>query len=151
MANTNAVIIRKPKLYKVPTTLNLAHNSGINQATYWLNDGKNIIQSIKFNNKEEIDNIWKKCEEESKARYKDNPLNKRVLKSNAVIVEEGLVVIGSHVEVAEENIINILNDFVKKFEIDKNGSPYLIRTKEKVIIERLSKNKFQLTRTKDFY
>lgn len=120
MANTNAVIIRKPKLYKIPTTLNLAHNSGINRATYWLNDGKNIIQNIKFDNKEEIDNIWEKWQEEAKARYKNNPLSKRVLKSNAVIVEEGLIVIGSHVQVTQENIINILNDFVKKFEVDNN-------------------------------
>ena len=39
MANANAVIIRKPKLYKIPTTSNLAHNSGLTQATYWLNNG----------------------------------------------------------------------------------------------------------------
>lgn len=116
MANTNAVIIRKPKLYKIPTTLNLAHNSGINRATYWLNDGKNIIQSIKFNDKEEIDNIWEKWQEEAKARYKNNPLSKRTLKSNAVIVEEGLIVIGSHVQATQENIINILNDFVKNLK-----------------------------------
>lgn len=120
MANINAVIIRKPKLYKIPTTLNLAHNSGINRATYWLNDGKNIIQSIKFDNKEEIDNIWEKWQEEAKARYKNNLLSKRTLKSNAVIVEEGLIVIGSHVQATQENIINILNDFIKKFEIDNN-------------------------------
>ena len=48
MANANAVIIRKPKIYKIPTSSNLAHNSGITQATYWLNDGKDIIQSIKL-------------------------------------------------------------------------------------------------------
>ena len=120
MANANAVIIRKPKLYKVPTTSNLAHNSGVTQATYWLHDGKDIIQSIKLKDMGEINNIWKKWEEEAKDRYKNNPLNKRSLKSNAVIVEEGLVVIGTHVKATKNEILKILNDFVKKFQKDNN-------------------------------
>ena len=120
MANANAVIIRKPKLYKIPTTSNLAHNSGLTQATYWLNNGKDMIQSIKFKDKEELDSIWKKWEEEAKSRYKNNPLNKRALKSNAVIVEEGLVVIGTHVQATKNEIVKILNDFVRKFQKDNN-------------------------------
>ena len=71
MANANAVIIRKPKIYKIPTSSNLAHNSGLTQATYWLNDGKDIIQSIKLKDMGEINNIWKKWEEEAKDRYKN--------------------------------------------------------------------------------
>ena len=47
MANANAIIIRKPKLYKIPTSSNLAHNSGISPATYWLFDSKSILQNIK--------------------------------------------------------------------------------------------------------
>lgn len=120
MANANAVIIRKPKIYKIPTSSNLAHNSGVTQATYWLNDGKDIIQSIKFKDMGEINNIWKKWEEEAKSRYKNNPLNKRALKSNAVIVEEGLIVIGSHVQATKNEIVKILNDFVIKFQKDNN-------------------------------
>jgi hypothetical protein len=120
MANANAVIIRKPKLYKIPTTSNLAHNSGLTQATYWLNNGKDMIQSIKFKDKEELDSIWRKWEEEAKSRYKNNPLNKRALKSNAVIVEEGLVVIGTHVKATKNEILKILNDFVRKFQKDNN-------------------------------
>ena len=120
MANANAVIIRKPKLYKIPTTSNLAHNSGLTQATYWLNNGKDMIQSIKFKDKEELDSIWRKWEEEAKSRYKNNPLNKRSLKSNAVIVEEGLVVIGTHVQATKNEIVKILNDFVRKFQKDNN-------------------------------
>jgi hypothetical protein len=120
MANANAVIIRKPKLYKIPTTSNLAHNSGLTQATYWLNNGKDMIQSIKFKDKEELDSIWRKWEEEAKSRYKNNPLNKRALKSNAVIVEEGLVVIGTHVQATKNEIVKILNDFVRKFQKDNN-------------------------------
>ncbi len=120
MANANAVIIRKPKIYKIPTSSNLAHNSGITQATYWLNDGKDIIQSIKLKDMGEINNIWKKWEEEAKDRYKNNPLNKRSLKSNAVIVEEGLVVIGTHVKATKNEILKILNDFVRKFQKDNN-------------------------------
>ena len=120
MANANAVIIRKPKIYKIPTSSNLAHNSGLTQATYWLNDGKDIIQSIKLKDMGEINNIWKKWEEEAKDRYKNNPLNKRSLKSNAVIVEEGLIVIGSHVQATKNEIVKILNDFVIKFQKDNN-------------------------------
>ena len=120
MANANAVIIRKPKIYKIPTTSNLAHNSGLTQATYWLNNGKDMIQSIKFKDKEELDSIWRKWEEEAKSRYKNNPLNKRALKSNAVIVEEGLVVIGTHVQATKNEIVKILNDFVRKFQKDNN-------------------------------
>ena len=120
MANANAVIIRKPKIYKIPTSSNLAHNSGITQATYWLNNGKDIIQSIKFKDKEELDSIWRKWEEEAKDRYKNNPINKRALKSNAVIVEEGLIVIGTHVQATKNEIVKILNDFVRKFQKDNN-------------------------------
>ena len=120
MANANAVIIRKPKIYKIPTSSNLAHNSGLTQATYWLNDGKDIIQSIRFKDKEELDSIWRKWEEEAKSRYKNNPINKRALKSNAVIVEEGLIVIGTHVKATKNEIVKILNDFVRKFQKDNN-------------------------------
>lgn len=120
MSNANAVIIRKPKLYKIPTSSNLAHNSGITQATYWLNNGKDIIQSIKFKDKEELDSIWRKWEEEAKSRYKNNSVNKRALKSNAVIVEEGLIIIGSHVQATKNEIVKILNDFVIKFQKDNN-------------------------------
>lgn len=120
MSNANAVIIRKPKLYKVPTSTNLAHNSGITQATYWLNDGKDIIQSIKFKDMEEINNIWKKWEEEARTRYKNNLSNKRALRSNAVIVEEGLIVIGTHVQATKNEILKILNNFVRKFQKDNN-------------------------------
>ena len=62
MANANAVIIRKPKLYKIPTTSNLAHNSGLTQATYWLYDGKDMMQSRKFKDIEEINNTVKDVE-----------------------------------------------------------------------------------------
>ena len=120
MANANAVIIRKAKIYKIPTSSNLAHNSGVTLATYWLNNGKDMIQNIKFKDMEEINNIWKKWEEEAKSRYKNNPLNKRALKSNAVIVEEGLIVIGTHVQATKNNIVKILNDFVRKFQKDNN-------------------------------
>ena len=68
MANANAIIIRKPKLYKIPTSSNLAHNSGISPATYWLFDSKSILQNIKFNDRKEIDDLWKKWEEEAKIR-----------------------------------------------------------------------------------
>jgi hypothetical protein len=120
MANANAVIIRKPKLYKIPTTSNLAHNSGLTQATYWLYNGKDMMQSRKFKDIEEINNIWRKWEEEARARYKNNPINKRALKSNAVIVEEGLIVIGTHVKAETTEIVKLVYDFLIKFQKDNN-------------------------------
>ena len=120
MANANAIIIRKPKLYKIPTSSNLAHNSGISPATYWLFDSKSILQNIKFNDRKEIDDLWKKWEEEAKIRYKNNPLHKRSLKSNAVIIEEGLIVFGSHVEFESSKITIIINEFLNKFQKDNN-------------------------------
>ena len=120
MANSNAVIIRNSKIYRVPTHSNLAHNTTFNKASYWLNDGGSVRQSFKFSSEEEIIAVWEKWEEEARTRYKNNPLNKRALKSNAIKIEEGLIVFGKHVVVDEDNIIKILNDFVKIFELENN-------------------------------
>ena len=120
MANANAIIIRKPKVYKIPTSSNLAHNSGINKATYWLFHSKSILQNIKFKDRHEIDAIWKKWEEEARTRYKNNPLHKRSLRSNAVIIEEGLIVFGTYVEDEISKITKIINEFLQKFQRDNN-------------------------------
>ncbi len=42
--------------------------------------------------------------------------NKEALESNAVVVEEGLIVIGSHVQATKNEILKILNNFVRKFQ-----------------------------------
>lgn len=127
MANANAVKIRstkkkangKPK-YPKPSGANLAHNSAVNKATYWLNDGNKIIQSQSYNNTHEVNADWIKWENEARERYKNNPNNQRAIKSNAVLLEEGLIIIGTDVNAKEKDIEKIVKDFVAKFEKDNN-------------------------------
>lgn len=127
MANANAIKIRstkkkangKPK-YPKPSGANLAHNSAVNKATYWLNDGNKIIQSQSYNNTHEVNADWIKWENEARERYKNNPNNQRAIKSNAVLLEEGLIIIGTDVSAKEKDIEKIIKDFVAKFEKDNN-------------------------------
>lgn len=127
MANANAIKIRstkkkangKPK-YPKPSGANLAHNSAVNKATYWLNDGNKIIQSQSYNNTHEVNADWIKWENEARERYKNNPNNQRAIKSNAVLLEEGLIIIGTDVKATEKDIEKIVKDFVAKFEKDNN-------------------------------
>lgn len=127
MANANAVKIRstkkkangKPK-YPKPSGANLAHNSAVNKATYWLNDGNKIIQSQSYNNTHEVNADWIKWENEAKERYLQNEKNQRAIKSNAVLLEEGLIIIGTDVNAKEKDIEKIVKDFVAKFEKDNN-------------------------------
>lgn len=127
MANANAVKIRstkkkangKPK-YPKPSGANLAHNSAVNKATYWLNDGNKIIQSQSYNNTHEVNADWIKWENEARERYLQNEKNQRAIKSNAVLLEEGLIIIGTDVNVKEKDIEKIVKDFVAKFEKDNN-------------------------------
>lgn len=127
MANANAVKIRstkkksngKPK-YPKPSASNLAHNSAVNKATYWLNDGNKIIQSQSYNNTHEVNADWIKWENEARERYSQNEKNQRAIKSNAVLLEEGLIIIGTDVNAKEKDIEKIVKDFVAKFEKDNN-------------------------------
>lgn len=127
MANANAVKIRstkknangKPK-YPKPSGANLAHNSAVNKATYWLNDGNKIIQSQSYNNTHEVNADWIKWENEARERYLQNEKNQRAIKSNAVLLEEGLIIIGTDVNAKEKDIEKIVKDFVAKFEKDNN-------------------------------
>ncbi|MEN9438763.1 MAG: hypothetical protein RL613_225 [Fusobacteriota bacterium] len=127
MANANAIKIRstkktktgKPK-YPKPSGANLAHNSAVNKANYWLNDGGDIIQSQSYNNTHEVNADWIKWENEAKERYKNNPSNQRAIKSNAILLEEGLIIIGTDVNAKDKDIEKIAKDFVAKFEKDNN-------------------------------
>lgn len=120
MANANAVIIRKAKLYPRPSLHNLLHNSGLILATYWIKSVVNIKQAPKIKNQEEAIKIWDKWIIILRERYKKNNKNKRELRSDAIIIEEGLIVIGRDVVANENQIIQISNDFIKKFEQDNN-------------------------------
>ncbi|WP_044418514.1 hypothetical protein [Halarcobacter anaerophilus] len=120
MANCNSVKIRKTKLYKKPTAGNLAHNSAMTKATYWLNDGKDIIQSHKYTTHQQLNEDWNKWIDEAKQRYKNNPNNKNALRSDAVIIEEGMIVIGTDVKATDEIIESIIKDYIEHFEKDNN-------------------------------
>lgn len=127
MANANAIRIRstkkdkngKPK-YPVPSARNLAHNAAKTKATYWLNDGDKIIQSKKYENTHQVNEDWIRWENEARERYKNNPDNKRLIKSNAVLLEEGLIIIGTDVKATTKQIVSVVKDFVSKFEKDNN-------------------------------
>ena len=58
MANANAIIIRKAKIYKKPSLHNLLHNVGLITATYWIKNASNIIQNKKFKTEAEANVNW---------------------------------------------------------------------------------------------
>ncbi|MCT7603023.1 hypothetical protein N5U17_02170 [Aliarcobacter butzleri] len=120
MANANAVIIRKAKLYKRPSIHNLLHNCGLILATYWIKSIENMKQHPKIQNQEEANKKWNEWISILRKRYKQNNKNKRELRSDAVIIEEGLIVIGRDVVANQNQIIQILNEFLQKFSQDNN-------------------------------
>lgn len=85
-----------------------------------MNDGNKIIQSQSYNNTHEVNADWIKWENEARERYLQNEKNQRAIKSNAVLLEEGLIIIGTDVNVKEKDIEKIVKDFVAKFEKDNN-------------------------------
>lgn len=120
MANANAVIIRKAKLYKRPGLHNLLHNCGLILATYWIKSIENMKQHPQIQNQEEANKKWNEWISILRKRYKQNNKNKRELRSDAVIIEEGLIVIGRDVVANQNQIIQILNEFLQKFSQDNN-------------------------------
>ena len=120
MANANAIIIRKAKIYKKPSLHNLLHNVGLITATYWIKNASNIIQNKKFKTEAEANVNWNEWIANSRKIYKEKSKTKRELRSDAVIIEEGLIVIGRDVFTTHKQIIHIVNDFTKKFSKDNN-------------------------------
>jgi DNA repair exonuclease SbcCD ATPase subunit len=120
MANCNAITIRNSKNTAAPSASNLAHNSALTKANYWLNDGANIVQNFRPKSHQDLNEIWNNWIADAKQRYLDNPNNKRALKSNAVKIEEGLIVIGSDVDATPKQIKQLTLNFIKKFEDDNN-------------------------------
>jgi len=119
MANVNAIRIR-PRRDKVPSAANLAHNSALTKAKYWLDDGSNIVQSHSYNNHKLLNEDWNQWITEANERYLQNPNTKTKLRKQAVRIEEGLIIIGSDVEANQEQIKSITQDFIKKFEEENN-------------------------------
>lgn len=119
MANCNAIKIR-PRKNPIPTPANLAHNCAMKKANYWLNDGEEIIQSKSYDDYRKLNEDFKNWEKEAEQRYSNNENKKRKLRSDAVKIEEGMLIIGTDVEISNENIVNMINDFVNKFESENN-------------------------------
>jgi hypothetical protein len=119
VANCNAVKIR-PRKNPPPTPANLAHNSAMKKANYWLNDGAEIIQSKAYTDYRKLNEDFKNWEKEAEQRYSKNESKKRKLRTDAVKIEEGMLIVGTDVEISNEDIVNIINDFVSKFEKENN-------------------------------
>jgi len=118
MANCNTIIIRNSKQNKVPSASNLAHNTTLKKATYWIKESNNLYQSFKPKNYNELNEIWNSWANEAKKRYKNK--HKRNIRNDAVLIEEGMIIIGSDVDATDEQIHQIINNFIKKFEKDNN-------------------------------
>lgn len=119
MANCNAIKIR-PRKNPIPTPANLAHNCAMKKANYWLTDGAEIIQSKSYDDYRKLNEDFKNWEKEAEERYSKNESKKRKLRSDAVKIEEGMLIIGTDVEISNRNIVNMINDFVDKFESENN-------------------------------
>jgi hypothetical protein len=90
----------------------------MSKASYWLDKDPNLTQSYTFTSHEELTEHWNSWQAEARQRYSTNPNHKRKIKSNAVLIEEGLIIIGTDVVVTNENIESIAKDFIKRFEED---------------------------------
>ena len=119
MANVVAIKIR-PRKDRTPSGANLAHNSGMTKASYWLGDGSDITQSHKYDSSTELNDDYNSWVYEANNRYEKNPNTKTKLRSQAVRIEEGMIIIGTDVQASKENIINITHDFIKEFEKHNN-------------------------------
>jgi len=115
MANCNAIKIR-PRKNPIPTPASLAHNCAMKKASYWLTDGAEIIQSKSYDDYRKLNGDFNNWVKEAEQRYSNNESKKRKLRSDAVKIEEGMIIIGTDVEISNENIVNMINDFVDKFE-----------------------------------
>ena len=130
MANANSVIIRNSKKSSTPSAANLAHNSTLRKANYWLDKDKEILQSYKPKDLKEVNRIWQNWCNMARARYLQK--HKRQIRADAVLIEEGLIVIGKDVVADDKQIEKIAKDFFAKFEKDNNTRVlhYAIHTHE---------------------
>lgn len=120
MANANSISIRSTKNYKTPSASNLAHNCGLKVATYWLDKNPDLAQSQKIDSYKEVNEIWNQWITEAKELY--SKTHQRQIRDDAVIIEEGLIVIGSDVEDRDnlDKLRLMTLAFIEKFEKDNN-------------------------------
>ena len=119
MANACSVIMRTKK-YPTPTASNLAHNAGLKVASYWLNKNPKLLQNIVLKDYKKVNEVWSKWISDIEQRYYDN--HNRKMRSDAVRIEEGLVVVGKDVADREniQKLNRLINAFVEQFEKDNN-------------------------------
>jgi hypothetical protein len=99
----------------------LAHNSGHKKATYWLGDGTDLMQSQKFISVAHLNEIWNTWCDDADSRYNSVPGRKRKLGTDAVRLEEGMLVLGTDViDLPKKDIKKIIKSFISKFEKDNN-------------------------------
>lgn len=117
MSKANSVRMRSGK-YKIPTASNLAHNSAMTKATYWLNDGSDIEQSHKYNDFQKLNEDWNGWAKENEERYLQR--HNRKLRSDGARIEEGLISFGKDVDLTQNEIKQITQEYLAKFEKDNN-------------------------------
>ncbi len=120
MANANSVLIRSTKNYKTPSASNLAHDCGLKVATYWLDKNPDLAQSQNIDSYAKVNEVWNQWLNESKELYSKK--HQRQIRDDAVIIEEGLIVIGSDVEDRDnlDKLRLMTLSFIEKFEKDNN-------------------------------
>lgn len=120
MANSNSISIRNSKKYTTPTGANLAHNAGLKVASYWLDKNPKLEQNFQPKSYSEVNEVWNNWIAEAKERYLRK--HNRGIRSEAVIIEEGLISVGKDVQGREDlsKLNSMVLKFVEKFEKDNN-------------------------------
>lgn len=120
MANSNSISIRNSKKYTTPTGANLAHNAGLKVASYWLDKNPNLEQNFQPKSYSEVNEVWNSWIADAKERYLRK--HNRGIRSEAVIIEEGLISVGKDVQGREDlsKLNSMVLKFVEKFEKDNN-------------------------------
>ncbi|WP_456391210.1 plasmid recombination protein, partial [Hydrogenimonas sp.] len=115
MANSCSVILRSRKT-KAPNAGNLVHNAGLKSANYWLDYKPDLMQLEKIKSTKEANEKWRAWIEAIEENYKKN--KERKLRSDAVRIEEGLIVVGKDVVGREnsEKLRALVENFISLFQ-----------------------------------
>ena len=119
MANAITIQLRPTRSYSAPSVANLIHNAGLAKATYWIKEGSNLQQNIAVKNVANAVDLWRKWIEEARKLVLQN--KGKNPKSNQVLIEEGLMVIGKDVlEKKHKVFVKIFEEFAEWFEQEYN-------------------------------
>jgi len=127
--------IRPSKKYKPPTHYNLLHNVGLKNASYWLQKDPNVYYEIydlekssvsnekidmQIENIDDVKKLWQKWVERAEQLY--FKAHNRKLRSDAIKVEEGLIIVGRDVEDRKnlQKLQKTFNAFKFLFENETN-------------------------------